>query len=88
MSGGFWTAKVAADAVRHADSTVTGQYEQRNLDSGFMMHGSLECASSSGNRVCVSGVITNVQNPGTFNIPEGVGFISIGARAGGSSCRR
>ena len=76
-TGGFGITKVSANAVRHADGTVTGQYEQRNLEGGFMMHGSLDCASSSGNRVYVSGTITNVQNPGSFNIPENVGFMVV-----------
>ena len=42
-----------------------------------MMHGSLDCASGSGNRVYLSGTITNIQNPGTFGIPEGVGFMVV-----------
>ena len=76
-TGGFGDTKVAVNAVRHADGTVTGQYEQRNLESGFMMHGSLDCASSDGSRVYVSGTILNVQKPGTFDIPEGVGFMLV-----------
>ena len=76
-TGFFGTTKVAAHAVRHADGTVTGQYEQRNLASGFMMHGSLDCASGSGNRVYLSGTITNVQKPGTLDIPEGAGFMVV-----------
>ena len=76
-TGGFGTTKVEVNAIRHADGTVTGQYEQRNLESGFMMHGSLDCASSSGNRVYVSGTITIIQNPGTFDIPEAVGFMMV-----------
>jgi hypothetical protein len=76
-TGGFGITKVAAHAVRHADGTVTGQYEQRNLESGFMMHGGLDCASSSGNRVYVSGTVTNIQNPGTFDVPEGTGFMVV-----------
>jgi hypothetical protein len=76
-TGGFGTAKVAAHAVRHSDGTVSGQYEQRNLQSGFMMHGSLDCASRSENRVYLSGTITNVQKPGIFDIPEGAGFMVV-----------
>ena len=74
-TGGFGSTTVTVHAVRHADGTITGQYQQRNPDLGLRLHGSVDCVSTSGNRVFVSGIISNVQNPGITGIPEGAVFM-------------
>jgi hypothetical protein len=76
-TGDFGLAKVAVHVVRHTDGSVTGQFQESESSPQVTVHGRVDCAVAIGNRVFVSGVLTNVLKANESQVYEGGGFMLV-----------